>query len=76
MRNVVIIVDCWNAAGAEVVEVASFISILIVTGCFGLYTRGGTPPFRPLPFGMFEVNRRVTFGSSWQIEIPEDVQPQ
>ena len=62
----VVIVDCSNETEAEVVDVALLdaldISILVVTGCFGFRTSGGTPPFRPLPFGMFEVKRLVTLG--------------
>ena len=46
----------------EIALLDTLISILVVTGCFGLRTRGGTPPFRPLPFGMFVVKRLVTLG--------------
>ena len=71
----VVIVDCSNETEAEVVEVALLdaldISILVVMGCFGFRTRGGTPPFCPLPFGMFVVKRIVTLGvfSSLMMEL-------
>ena len=45
----------------EIALLDTLISIL-VTGCFGLRTHEGTPPFRPLPFGMFVVKRLVTLG--------------
>ena len=61
-------VVCGNETGVEVIRFeslrfASLISILVVTACFCFRTRGGTPPFLPLPFGMFVVNRLVTQGT-------------
>ena len=61
-----LVADCWNETAIEGVEAAlldELISILVVAGCFDLRARGGTPPFRPLPFGMLVVNRLVTLGA-------------
>ena len=57
----VVSVDCSSEAVVEVALLVTFISIL-VTGCLGFCTRGGTPPFRPLPFGMSVVKKLVTLG--------------
>ena len=58
--GVVVIADCSNVV-VEVVLLDTLISILII-GCFGFHTHGGTAPFCLLPFGIFVVNRLVIPG--------------
>ena len=58
--GVVVIADCSKEV-VVVVLLDTLISILVI-GCVGFRTRGGTAPFCPLPFGIFVVNRIVALG--------------